>query len=481
MHRFSSALVFLQNLPSHTAMKLPLFSLEALRITKEMVKHFHEFVSTRLGSLSKCTADLFRRSYLFLVFKSNPLVVQLIYLMSISFAGFLALKNLAPLNKPSPRNLDLIFTSVSTVTVSSMATIEMEDFSGQQLWVFIILMILGGEVFTSMVGLHFKNARANTEGALQTRLAFISRDIESSDDFNNSSQNYMEGIQPEETMPHNQILVGNTLFAPLLRLSIWTLGKLSSREEYAYILQHPKEIGYRHLQPHKNSVQLVLTGVMLILLQAMLICYFEWDSKSLEGMGWFQKLIGSLFQSANSRHAGETVIDISTLSPPIMVIFALVMYLPSGTSILATCGDNRSLADKKENPNGRATWKKFAMTKRTCLVIITILACITERKSMTADPLNFSIFSVIFEVMSAYGNVGYSLGYSCDKLLRPDSACRDASYGFVGRWSDKGRLIIILVMFLGRFKAYTLKGKKTLNVHPCRRTAPHQRPEVAGN
>lgn len=100
---------------------------------------------------------------------------------------------------------------------------------------------------------------------------------------------------------------------------------------------------------------------------------------------------------------------------------------------------------------------------------------------MTADPLNFSIFSVIFEVMSAYGNVGYSLGYSCDKLLRPDSACRDASYGFVGRWSDKGRLIIILVMFLGRFKAYTLRGKKTLNVHPCRRTAPHQRPEVAGN
>lgn len=86
-----------------------------------------------------------------------------------------------------------------------MATIEMEDFSGQQLWVFIILMILGGEVFTSMVGLHFKNARANTEGALQTRLAFISRDIESSDDFNNSSQNYMEGIQPEETMPHNQL------------------------------------------------------------------------------------------------------------------------------------------------------------------------------------------------------------------------------------------------------------------------------------
>ena len=142
---------------------------------------------------------MLRGSYQFLVFKSNPLIAQLIYFMSISFAGFLALKNLKSLNKPALRNLDLMFTCVSTVTVSSMATVEMEDFSNQQLWVLIILMILGGEVFTSMLGMHFKNARANTEDALQGRLAFISRDIESADVFNNTSQNNMEGIQSEAT------------------------------------------------------------------------------------------------------------------------------------------------------------------------------------------------------------------------------------------------------------------------------------------
>jgi Trk-type K+ transport system membrane component len=417
MHQFSSVVVTLQNLPPQIAMKLSISNFEALRISKEKVKHFHEFVSRRLGFLCKCTAKLFRRSYQFLVFKSNPLIVQIIYFMSISFAGFLALKNLKSLNKPTPRNLDLFFTSVSTVTVSSMATVEMEDFSNQQLWVLIILMILGGEVFTSVLGLHFKNARANTDDTLQRRLAFISMDIESSDVFNNSSQTDIEGIQSEATMPHNQvegmnqnsrnilanavtgyfiaailcssvviviylwidsnarhllkskdikiwtfsaftaissfancgftpvndnmaifrnkptflllvtpqILVGNTLFAPLLRLSIWALGKVSKREEYANILQHPKEIGYRHLQTHKNSVYLVLTGVSLILVQAMFLCYFESDSKAFEGMKWFQKLVASVFQSASSRHAGETVIDISTLSPSILMIFALVM------------------------------------------------------------------------------------------------------------------------------------------------------------
>ncbi|KAM0844638.1 hypothetical protein ACQ4PT_056919 [Festuca glaucescens] len=569
MHQFSSVVVTLQNLPPHIAMKLSISNFEVLRTSKEKVKHFHEFVSRRLGFLSKCTAKLFRRSYQFLVFKSNPLIVQLIYFMSISFAGFLAMKNLKSLNKPTPRNLDLMFTSVSTVTVSSMATVEMEDFSNQQLWVLIILMILGGEVFTSMLGLHFKNARANTDDALQRRLAFISRDIESSDVFNNS-QNNIEGIQSEATMTHSQveemnqnsrnilahvvtgyfvaailcgfvviviylwidsdarhllkskdikmltfsvftaissfancgftpvnhnmaifrnkptflllvtpqILVGNTVFAPLLRLSIWALGKVSKREEYAYILRHPKETGYRHLRTHKNSVYLVLTGVLLILLQALCLCYFESDSKAFKGMKWFHKLVASVFQGASSRHAGETVIDISGLSPPILVIFASVMYLPSGTSFLATRGDSQTLTDKEENPNNRATWDKFVITKPACLAIFTILACITERKSMSTDPLNFSMFSVIFEVISAYGNVGYSLGYSCDKLLKPDATCRDASYGFVGRWSDEGRLIIILVMFLGRFKTFRLKRKKPLNVHP-RRTQ-HQRPEVAG-
>lgn len=572
MHQFRSVVVALRGLLSHIAMKLAISNFKALRISKEKVRHFHEFVSRRLGSLSKCTTNLFRCSYQFLVFQSNPLIVQLIYFMSLSFAGFLALKNLKSPNKPTPRNLDLMFTAVSTVTVSSMATVEMEDFSDQQLWVLIILMILGGEVFTSMLGLHFKNARANTDDALQRRLAFISRDIESSDVFSNGSENNIEGIQSEATMTYNQvleqkvvnqnsrnilahvvagyfiaaivcgsaviaiylwidsdtrhllknkdikmwtfssftaissfancgftpvndnmaifrnkptfllliipqILVGNTLFAPLLRISIWTLGKISKREEYAYILQHPKEIGYRHLRTQKNSVYLVLTGVLLILLQAIFLCYFESDLKAFEGMKWFQKLVASVFQSASSRHAGETVINISTLSPQILVIFALAMYVPSGTSFLATCGDSQNLIDKKENPNSRATWEKFVITKSACLAIFTILACITERKSMSADPLNFSIFSVIFEVISAYGNVGYSLGYSCDKLLKPDATCRDASYGFVGKWTDEGRLIIILVMFLGRFKTFTLKRKKHLNVHPCR--TPHQRLEVA--
>lgn len=77
-----------------------------------------------------------------------------------------------------------------------------------------------------------------------------------------------------------QILAGNILFTSFLRLSIWALGKIRKREEYAYILQNPEETGYRHLQRQKTSVNLVLTAAGVIFLQVMFLCYFGWKSKN---------------------------------------------------------------------------------------------------------------------------------------------------------------------------------------------------------
>ena len=56
--------------------------------------------------------------------------------------------------------------------------------------------------------------------------------------------------------------------------------------------------------------------------------------------------------------------------------------------------------------------------------------------------------------------MGYSLGYSCEKLMKLDATCKAASYGFVGWWTDEGKLIIILVMFIWRLKKFIIKEEK---------------------
>uniref|UniRef100_A0A0D9ZQE4 Uncharacterized protein n=1 Tax=Oryza glumipatula TaxID=40148 RepID=A0A0D9ZQE4_9ORYZ len=422
--------------------------------TLQRVKHLHVFISMRLRSLSKCAVCFFRRCFWFFMFQSNPLIVQLVYFISISFVGFLALKILKPRHKPTPRDLDLMFTSVSTATVSSMATVEMEDFSNQQLWVLILLMILGGEVSISMLALHFNNAETNTNEVLPKRSPSTRRNIESFDAIDSDTRQLLKSkdikiwtfsiftaVSSFANCGFTPVLAGNTILSPLLRLSIWILRKVSRREEYAYILQHPEDTGYRYLQLQKNSVNMVLTVGGLVLLQVMFLSYFEWNSKC---------------ETVNTRHAGEAVIDISTLSPPILVLFALVMYYPSDNSALPINADNKPLTERGRNSNDQAIWKNFIISKSACLAIFTIIACITERKSISTDPLNFNIFSIAFEIISAYANVGYSLGYSCERLLKLDATCKATSYGFVGKWTDEGKLMIILVMFLGR---WTEEGK----------------------
>lgn len=55
---------------------------------------------------------------------------------------------------------------------------------------------------------------------------------------------------------------------------------------------------------------------------------------------------------------------------------------------------------------------------------------------------------------SAYQNVGFTMGYSCERQLHQEANCENKWIGFVGKWSEEGKIILILVMLLGRLKRF---------------------------
>ncbi|KAK2398138.1 sodium transporter HKT1 [Trifolium repens] len=132
-----------------------------------------------------------------------------------------------------------------------------------------------------------------------------------------------------------------------------------------------------------------------------------------------------------------------------------IKYLPPYTTFLPVRDhENDVKRDKK------SLVECLVFSQLSYLVIFIILICITERQSLKDDPLNFNVLNITLEVISAYGNVGLSTGYSCSRQLKSDLMCKDSWIGFSGRWSTEGKLIIIFVMFFGRLKKYNMNGGK---------------------
>ncbi|KAL6652059.1 hypothetical protein ACP70R_010984 [Stipagrostis hirtigluma subsp. patula] len=257
-----------------------------------------------------------------------------------------------------------------------------------------------------------------------------------------------------------QALVGNTLFPPLLAACVRAAAAATRREELVELARKGGEAaaGYYHLLPARRCWMLAATVAGFVAVQAALVCAMEWGG-ALQGMSAGEKVVNALFLAVNSRHTGESTVDLSTLAPAILVLFVVMMYLPPYTTWFPF-EENSTKKDRPSDSQGIRLLKSTVLSQLSYLTIFVIAICITERRKLKEDPLNFNVLSIIVEVVSAYGNVGFSMGYSCSRQINPDQLCTDRWTGFVGRWSDSGKLILIFVMFFGRLKKFNMKGGK---------------------
>ncbi|XP_031373663.1 probable cation transporter HKT7 isoform X4 [Punica granatum] len=520
------------------------------------MQHLCGFMLANLRYLYESIRFFLFRFHRFIVLRTNLFLLQVLYFISLSSFGCLVLKCLKPRTHGSfgPTSLDLFFTSVSTVTVSSMSTVEMEVFSNTQLIVITLLMFAGGEVFTSMVGLHLRRYRMRMLLKTEDKVASVESDLsirslnlrdaldgvelgltEKTQSFGPYDCEYLRyrsigllgavvlgylvvvqvlGVAMVSIylgfvstardvlrnkglnmltfcvfitvstfarcgfVPTNEnmivfrnnsaflliliplILLGSTLFPSCLGFCLWVIHKFRTKAETSYLLRNTSEIGYLHLLPSLHSRLLVATVLGLIGIQFVIFSAMQWNSKAFGGLGPSEKAIGILFQCVNSRHTGETIVDLSTIAPAMLVLFVFMMYLPPYTSFLPVNGDgerSHATAGKRLKIQGKIT-ESLVLSQLSYVAIFIITICITERDKMKEDPLNFSVLNIVVEVISAYGNVGFTTGYSCKRQLKPETGCTEKWFGFAGRWSDQGKIILIIVMFFGRLKKFNMNG-----------------------
>ena len=62
--------------------------------------------------------------------------------------------------------------------------------------------------------------------------------------------------------------------------------------------------------------------------------------------------------------------------------------------------------------------EKFFLHDACYLIIVVLEICITKGDSISNNSLNYNVLNIIFVVVSAYGKVGISMGYSFNLSMK---------------------------------------------------------------
>ncbi|KAG7137676.1 Low-affinity potassium transport protein like [Verticillium longisporum] len=221
---------------------------------------------------------------------------------------------------------------------------------------------------------------------------------------------------------------GNTCYPVFLRCIIWLTSLMvpknsQTRETIQFILDHPRRC-YTLLFPSRPTW--ILFGIVVILnfVDVVLIIVLDLDNPAVNDLPVGPRILSSLFQAASARHTGTATLSLVDVNPAVQFSLLTMMYIavfPIAISVRASnTYEERTIGiwAREENLNEDNGVSYVMVHVRNQLTfdlwyifLGTFLICIAESTLImdVAEP-TFSIFAVLFEVTSAYANVGLSLG-----------------------------------------------------------------------
>ncbi|MBT2605417.1 TrkH family potassium uptake protein [Bacillus sp. ISL-53] len=156
---------------------------------------------------------------------------------------------------------------------------------------------------------------------------------------------------------------------------------------------------------------------------------------------WHESFFYSLFMSSNTRSGGLATMNVSDFSEPTLLLLSILMFIGASPSSVGGGIRTTTLAIMIlflwNFMRGRRSIKVFKreihpddIRKATAVMIMGSLLCIMAVFILSITE-NFTLMQIIFEVCSAFGSVGLSMG------ITPDL-------------SNTGKIVIMIIMFIGR-------------------------------
>ncbi|WP_276354093.1 TrkH family potassium uptake protein [Cohnella caldifontis] len=202
----------------------------------------------------------------------------------------------------------------------------------------------------------------------------------------------------------------------------------------------------RKLSLH-SKVVLSMSG-LLIFAGAVVILVFEYSNPLTMGpLPLGQKLLAAFFQSVSPRTAGVNTLDVGSLRQATQFIIIVLMFIGASpgstgggiktTTFAALIGAVNTMIRGKEDVvlfRYRLAQERVYKALTVTMFALALVMVATMILSTTEDHF---FLMILFEVTSAFGTVGLTMGLTTDLSLA-------------------GKIIIIIMMFIGRLGPLTL-------------------------
>lgn len=186
----------------------------------------------------------------------------------------------------------------------------------------------------------------------------------------------------------------------------------------------------------------IVTYLLLFIVGTLTIYLFEYHH-AFKSISWHKALFYAMFQSASTRSAGLTTIDLTQLTDATQFFMSGLMFIGSSPSSVG--GGIRTttfailILFLINYSNGRNSIKVFNKEidpidinrSFAVMVLATLICFIGLLLILSFENGKYGLLEIFFEVMSAFGTCGLSLGITADL-------------------SDLSKGVIMILMFIGR-------------------------------